>query len=151
MFERFEKFSFIIASINRSLHKIAAEEMVSYGLKGSFAFYLAAMHSRPEGVTAAQLSELCERDKAAVSRVLSEMESMGLIKREGAAEKNYRTLIVLTDEGRKAADYVVRRATLAVEEAGCGLTDENRAIFYQSIELIASNLVRIADNGMPQE
>ena len=74
MVERFEKFSFDIAQIYHYWHKITTDEMAKFGLKGSNAVYLTLLYQYEEGLTSAQLCELCSRDKADVSRTMSTME-----------------------------------------------------------------------------
>ena len=82
MLDRFEHFSYSISNIYRHIVKIEREEMEKYGLRGSYVQYLLAMKRYPEGVTSTQLCEICDKDKAAISRVIAEMESKGLVKRE---------------------------------------------------------------------
>ena len=91
-------------------------------------------------MTSAQLVEIGDRDKAAISRVVAEMEEKGLVKRLTTGDHQYRAAIVLTVEGRRAAEYVAERATTIVSKAVEGLTDEARGTMYASLELICSNL-----------
>lgn len=149
MVERFERFSYAIFEISRCWHKLAAEEMAKYNLKGPYAVYLLAIQRSKEGVTSAQLCELCGRDKADVSRAISVMEGKGLIKRDAAGSKRYRALLTLTPEGEVAARHVCRRASLAVEHAGKGYSDEDREIFWQVLDTIASNLQHLSKAGIP--
>ena len=79
MVDRFERFSFAISEISRCWHKLAAEEMEKYGLRGPHCLYLLAMYHHPGGVTAPQLGELCGRDKADVSRMMAMMREKGSI------------------------------------------------------------------------
>ena len=44
-----------------------------------------------------------------------------------------------------------RLARLAVEQAGEGLTDENRQVFYATLDRIATNLMRISREGIMEE
>lgn len=125
--------------------------MVNYGLKGPHAQYLIAMNRFPNGVTAAQLSSICERDKAAVSRAIAELESAELVQRPSATASGYRALLTLTERGKYAATQLIRTAELAVEQAGQGLTDENRAAFYAAFHQIASNLQRMSEAGLQTE
>ena len=83
MIDRFEKFSLAIAEINRCWHKIAAEELSKYSLKSSHVTYLLTLARYPEGLTAPKLAELCDRDKADVSRMLSILEEKGLVTKDG--------------------------------------------------------------------
>lgn len=150
MVERFERFSFAISEISRYWHKISADEMEKYGLKGSHSVYLLAMLRFPEGITATQICEYCGKDKADVSRMISIMEKKGLVKKEGIHQNLYRGVFKLTDEGRTAAMHVRQRASLAVELGGKDLSDENRAVFYESLESIADNLRSISREGLPE-
>lgn len=151
MLNRFEQFTAAISSIHRFVQKIERDEMEKYGLKGASAQYLLAMERYPEGVTAAALCEVCDRDKAAVSRILAEMESKGLVYRVNASESQYRALLALTPAGKQAADYVNKKATIAVELVGKGLTDENRKILYASLEQIAANIKVVSHRGIPDD
>lgn len=146
MDHRFERFSLAIFEISRCWHKLAADEMAKYGLKGPHAMYLVTIRRFPEGVTSAQLSELCGRDKADVSRAVSLLEEKEMIYREGNL---YRALLKLTDKGREAAEHVAQRAGIVVECAGKGFSEENREIFYQVLETITANLQALTKEGIP--
>ena len=145
---RFEQFSYVISGINRHIQKIERDEMIQYGYKGAFAQYLVAIRRFPEGITSAKLCEFCDKDKAAVSRVLTEMQEKGLILREGS-DHRYNALIKLTDEGLRAAAYVDERAEAAIEAVGNEMSDENRAAFYATLEFIATKLQSISKEGLP--
>lgn len=149
MVDRFERFSVAIAEISRCWHKLATDEMAKYGLKGSHAIYLTTMYRLKDGVTAPQLGELCGKDKADVSRMMSIMEAKGLVIKESTYQNMYRGLLKLTDEGKRAAEQVCERARVAVEVAGKGLTEENRAVFYEVLETITGNLRAMSREGIP--
>ena len=150
MQSRYELFASSISSIYHSIQKIERNEMSKCGVKGVFAQYLAALQSHPEGLTAARLSELCDRDKAAVSRAVSEMEAQGLVARESGAESMYRVPVRLTDTGRHAANFVSRQAIAAVNAGGLGLNISEREQLQDALALIAANLERISKEGLPE-
>lgn len=146
MLDRFKRFSLSIFEISRCWHKLASEEMAKYGLKGPHAIYLTVLQHNPEGLTAARICELCGRDKADVSRSLSILEEKGMVRREGG--NGYRARITLTEAGCEAADHVCRRASLAVEQAGKGITDTDREVFYDSLTSITCNLRELCRKGL---
>ena len=148
MVDRFERFTYAIVEINRYWHKIAADEMSKYGLKGPFAHYLITLYRYPDGVTSVQLGELCDKNKADVSRALAILEEKGLAVRETQNNSYYRAKIKLTAKGRAAAEQVQQIAEKAVGIGGKGLTDEHRQIFYEALERIAANLRQITLNGL---
>ena len=148
MLDRFEKFSLAIAEINRCWHKIAGEELAKYNLKASHVTYLLVLDRYPEGLTAPTLAELCDRDKADVSRMLSILEDKGLVTKDGIGSNRYRGFLRLTPEGQTVAEELSRRAELAVEQAGEGLTERERIIFYSALDTITKNLRRISQEGL---
>jgi DNA-binding MarR family transcriptional regulator len=87
------------------------------------------------------------KDKADVSRMTAIMERNGLLTKEGSS---YRALLKLTDMGCAAAQKVRERASVAVENASRGLSDEHREIFYGALELIVTNLQNISEKGLPE-
>lgn len=151
MITRFERFTVAILGICRSIQKIEREEMIKYGLKGSYAQYLTVMNRFPDGITAARLSELCDKDKAAVSRAVAEMEEMELIYRDDVNDSGYRTLLKLTPDGQEAAEVVREKGLAAVQIAGGCLTEEQRETMYQALEQISGNLREISRQGLPQQ
>lgn len=143
--ERFEHFAYVIAEISRCFHRIAADEMTKYGLKGPHAIYLITIARCAEGVTAPQLCELSGKDKADVSRQMALIEKRGLVTKTG----DYRRVYTLTEQGRIAAAQVRARASLAVELAGRDLTDDTRAALYTALDSIAVNLRTLSRDGLP--
>lgn len=150
MLDRFSRFSYAISEISRHWHRLTADEMAKYGLKGTHSIYLLTLYGHPEGLTAPKLCEICDRDKADVSRMMAIMEEKGLVCKECSGKSKYRGVFRLTDFGVQAAEHVKNRANLAVSLAGKDLTDENREIFYASMESILKNLRQLSKDGLPQ-
>lgn len=150
MIRKYELFSGAISSMYRDIQRIERTEMAKFGLKGPHAQCLLTMSHYPEGLTATQLCEACEKDKAAVSRILTELEQGGMILRTRRNGTLYRASLTLTEQGKKAAETVKERARLAVEQAGIGLDDAQREIFYRVLGLIAGNLHAICKDGLKE-
>ena len=148
MLSRFEHFSSSISCIYRYIQKIERIEMEKFGLKGPHVQCLLAMDRHPEGITAAQLCTVCDKDKAAISRTVAELEQEGMVLRETPNGSRYRALLRLSQRGIAAAAQLNDRVVLAVEKAGEGLSDEQRAVFYSVLELIAGNLQNICAEGL---
>ena len=151
MIERFERFSFSISEISRCWHRIAGDVMGSHGLKGPYAVYFTALYRYDDGITAAQLGEICSRDKADVSRAMNQLAELGLVEKIANGTSSYRTLLKLTEEGSKLAETINRQAVLAVETASVGLAPEKRAVFYEVLELITGNLQKLSKTGLPDK
>ena len=150
MENRYELISASISSMYHDIQKIERIEMAKYGLKGPHAQCLLAMKKHPQGITAARLCEICEKDKAAVSRILAELEEAGMILRESRNGSRYRASLTLTGQGMAAAEAVVEKARQAVEVAGIGFDEKEREVFYRVLAIIAGNLHRLCREGLKE-
>ena len=150
MIRKYELLSTAVASMYHDIQKIERVEMARYGLKGPHAQCLLVMNKHPQGITAARLCEACEKDKAAVSRILTELEEAGMVLRENRNGSRYRSLLTLTEQGKAAAENVVEKARLAVELAGTGFGEEEREVFYRVLAIIAGNLHKLCRDGLNQ-
>ena len=146
MISRFEQFSAAISGIYKCIQKIERDKTAQYGLKGPHVQCLVALQRSEEGLTASRLCEVCDKDKAAISRAVSELEKKGLLTRKGSS---YRHRLCLTEAGEEIAQSISGIVADAVERAGRGLCDEDRAVFYSALERIASNLREIAGEELP--
>jgi len=150
MLNRFSRFSLAISEIDRCWHKLAAEEMAKYELNSPHAVYLNTLYQYEEGITAAKLGELCCKNKADVSRMVAILEKKGLVRKEAVGGNLYRAKLLLTEEGRQAAEHVQQRAAVAVELAGAGMREDEREVFYRCLERITTNLQALSKDGLPQ-
>ncbi|MBE7034235.1 MAG: MarR family transcriptional regulator [Ruminococcaceae bacterium] len=148
MVGRFEVFTLGLSEIMSSWTKIASDEMKPFGLKGTYVIYLIALYKHPEGLTSANLSEMCNRDKAEVSRAIKALESKELIVRENTTVNGYRAKITLTEKGRESTKALRERVKLAVEKGGEGLSEKERDSFYSALEIISANLKKISREGL---
>ncbi|MBQ8789606.1 MAG: MarR family transcriptional regulator [Oscillospiraceae bacterium] len=152
MTSRFEQFTMVISGINRYIQKLERNEMIKRGYKGAFAQYLAVLKRFEDGLTSTELCEVCDKDKAAVSRIIAEMEEKGLVSREHKNIRTYRSKIVLTEKGRNTADYVAERAKAAISAVSDGVMDENqREVFYSTLDVLYKNLQKVSREGIPRE
>lgn len=150
MLNRFSRFVLAMAEIQRCWHKLTAEEMARYDLNGSHAVYLNTLWKHPEGITASQLGQLCGKNKADVSRMVSILEQKGLVQRENTGGNSYRARLLLTQTGKAAAECVRQRTALAVALASEGVTDSERETFYRALEKITANLQKLSQEGLPE-
>ena len=148
MESRYELLSGAISCMYHDIQKIERVEMARYGLKGPHAQCLLAMKKHPQGITAARLCEVCDKDKAAISRTIAELETAGMVVRENRNGSRYRASLILTQQGQTAAEAVVEKARLAVEKAGTGFGEEEREVFYRVLSIIAGNLHKLCREGL---
>ena len=144
MLNRFGAFVTGITACYKYIQRIKNLEMTEFGLKGTHAMCLFYLHHSSLGLTAAQLCQLCDEDKAAISRTLAELEAKGYL--QARSGKKYRAEITLTPEGTALSQKMDALIENWVSAGGDGLTEEQRGTFYQSLELIAANLKEKYEN-----
>ena len=137
MLKRFQSFVSGITICYKYIQKIKSVEMTELGLKGTHVMCLFFLRQNPDGLTAAQLCQLCVEDKAAISRTLAILHEKKYICSEG---KKYRAEIRLTESGLAVAEKIEEMIERWVGCGGDGLSDEDRENFYRSLEQISSNL-----------
>ena len=148
MVSRYELFTSCISTMYHDIQKIERMEMAKFGLKGPHAHCLLVISRHPEGLTAAQLCEICEKDKAAISRILAELEQEGMVNREFRNGSRYRASLTLTETGKTAAAAVEEKAQLAVELASGEMDTQQREFFYRMLGSISDNLHAICKDGL---
>ncbi len=144
MKERFETFTVLIAKISRNIRKIKNYEMANYDLRSSHISCLYYLYSS-DGLTATELCERCEEDKATISRSLDYLEKNGYITCESKTAKRYKSPLVLTEKGSEAGKRIANKIDLVLDEISTGLAEEERVAFYRSLNIISAGLEKIAD------
>ena len=142
MKERFKLFTVLMTKTRRSIQKIKTEEMAEYNLKSPHVSCLYYLHIYGN-MTATELCEICDEDKAAISRSIVQLENEGYVEYPEGTKKRYRANMQLTEKGRKIAEALSCKIDNMLEEAGKGLLEEDRVIFYRSLALISNNLENI--------
>ena len=139
MKERFQTFTVLIAKINRNIKKIKNQEMAEYGLRSVHVSCLYYLYSA-ESLTATALCELCEEDKATISRGLEFLEENGFILCETKTARRYKSAFILTEKGTEVARKISEKIDFILEEICVDLNEVQRAEFYRSLSIISHNL-----------
>ena len=143
MDERFETFTVLLNRINRNIRKIKNEEMKNYDLRSphiSCLYYLFIS----EELTSKDLCERCEEDKATISRSLDYLEKNGYLVCKSESKKRYNAPFELTERGMRAGKRIAEKITAVLDEISSGISDEDRAIFYRSLNVISENIDKVA-------
>lgn len=144
MQERFETFTVLINRISRNIRKIKNQEMAEYGLRSvhiSCLYYLYREH----GLTATDLCERCEEDKATISRALEYLEANDYLTCQSKSSKRYKSPLILTEKGSEVAKKIADKIDAVLEISSANLTEEERKLFYTSLKIISDNLDFVAN------
>lgn len=146
MKERFETFTVLVNRISRNIRKIKNQEMAEYHLRSSHISCLYYLYLS-EGLTATDLCEKCEEDKATISRSLDYLEKNNYLTCESKSVKRYKSPLALTEKGMEVGKKIVDKIAHALEEVSNGLTEEERVGFYYCLSVISDGLEKISKNG----
>ena len=142
MKERFETFTVLITKIGRSIRKIKNQRMAEYSLRSPHVSCLYYLYSS-EGLTATDLCERCEEDKATISRSLDYLEENGYVIRGSKFSRRYKAPLTLTEKGRKVGHEIAESIEGVLSRVGSSLTEEERQSFYHNLAVISDDLERI--------
>ena len=146
MINRFETFTVLINRISRNIRKIKNQEMVEYNLRSSHISCLYYLYSS-KGLTATDLCEKCEEDKATISRSIDYLETNGYLTCDSKNAKRYKSVLTLTDKGLEVGKKITEKIDRVLKEVSVGLTEEERLAFYNALNIISNNIDRIS-NGL---
>ncbi|MBQ4354444.1 MAG: transcriptional regulator [Clostridia bacterium] len=145
MEERFKTFTVLIAGINRCIRRIKTEEMAELGLKSPHVSCLYYLY-KTDSLTATELCDICEEDKANISRSIRHLEENGYIVCNAKTAKRYQSPLELTEKGREVGKIVAGKIDRILEEASEGLSEADRITLYRSLTLIHDNLRKICSD-----
>ena len=143
MIERFETFTVLLNRINRNIRKIKNEEMAKYELRSPHISCIYYLYISGE-LTSKELCEHCEEDKATISRSLDYLEKNGYLICKCQNKKRYNSPFELTERGLRAGKRIADKIAEVLDEISTGISDEDRVIFYRSLNIISENIEKTA-------
>ena len=126
MKDRFEVFTVLINRISRNIKRIENMEMAAYDLRSPHISCLYHLYME-ESLTATELCERCEEDKATISRSIAYLEKEGFLTCESKCAKRYKSPIVLTEQGKEAGKKLSDKIAAVLKDVSVGLSDEERS------------------------
>lgn len=150
MEERFQAFTVLIAGISRSIHRIKTEEMSEFELRSSHVSCLYYLYKQGS-LTAKEICDICDEDKANISRAVKYLEEKGYVSCTSSFGKRYQSPLQLTDEGRIIGEKIVLKIDRVLAVASEGLTDEEREVMYKGLSVVNKNLNKLCDSFVVDE
>ena len=144
MKERFETFTVLINRISRNVRKIKNQEMAEYNLRSAHVSCLYFIYRAGE-ITATELCEKCEEDKATISRAIDYLEKNGFVTCEIQNGKRYKSPLVLTEKGAIIGKKIGDKIDSVLDEICIGLSDAERTEFYRILSIISNSLEKVAN------
>ena len=104
----FELFSAGVTRLIKNIQQLKSQKMAEYGLKSTTALCLCCIWESKDGLSAGDLSEQGEIDKAQVSRCMAQLIEMGFAYRDNRDGKQYRQKYCLTEKGAAVAKDIAQ-------------------------------------------
>jgi len=144
MIPRFEKFTSNITLAYKYIIKIKAHEMQEFGLKASHVMCLFFIGKSENGLNAGELVELCNEDKSGISKALAVLKEKDYIATSDEnTTKKYRTKFCITQKGTAIYSRILESINSVIKKCTDGINEEERSIFYNSLEKIVANLITV--------
>ena len=140
--DRYTVLTILFSKITRAMRKIKSEAMKEYNLKGSHVSCIFYLSKNPKGLTNKELCDICNEDKAAISRALAYLEENKFIT-YNKSDKIYKTPITLTRKGKEIGNYLKEKIHSILFEASSEIDKEDLEAFYRGLLNISENLDKI--------
>ena len=144
MDKRFQTFTILLNRISRNIRKIKNQKMAEYNLRSAHTSCLYYLYLS-EGLTATELCELCEEDKATISRAVDYLETEGYLVESTTVGKRYKTPLFLSEKGKEVGSKISCKIDAVLKELNRSLSEEDRLKFYNSLSIISDCLEQICD------
>ena len=93
---------------------------------------------KEKSLTPTELIELCDEDKAAISRSLEYLEKNGYLVRP--EKKQYNCKVTLTKKGKEVGQCITCKIDKILNSVDELILEENRNIFYETLKQIERSL-----------
>ncbi len=145
---RFEKFTLLIDGIHKSISKLKLDIAPTLGVKGVHVFWVYELSLYPEGLTATEIASVSRIDRSLVSREIELLLADGYIVSDGnGVKRKYNERFTLTDKGRELASEITERVLGIQNTVNEGISKEELAVFYKTLESLHSKFSVLAGNG----
>ena len=146
MQERFETFTVLINRISRNIRKIKNREIAEHDLRSAHISCLYYLYTG-EHMTATDLCEKCEEDKATISRAVDYLETNGYIVCESKSAKRYKSELLLTEKGKLVGGQISDKIDGVLSRISVGISSEERKAFYRCLQIISENLAAVFEDS----
>ena len=147
MQERYKTFTLLMAHISRSIRRIKSEEMAEFNLKSQHVSCLYYLY-RGGALTAKELCDACEEDKANISRSIDYLEENGYLVSGAATPRRYKRHLTLTEKGEAVGKEISDKIDAVLAHLSPGLTEEERNTFYRNLTTISESLEKCVKDAL---
>ena len=110
MIDKYQSLTVEIARISRYIKRIKTEEIsqIDPSLKGPHISCLYYIYKNNGTMTAKEISDISDEDKASISRSIDYLENNDYITCKCKSEKRYKSPLFLTQKGKEISEQITR-------------------------------------------
>ena len=139
--DRFLTFILSIDRISKNIKRIKDSAMEKYGLRSAHVLCLFNLLKSKNGLSSTDLAEVCGVDKAFVSRITTELENRGYVKRDQNSHGSiYKSKFVLTEQGIEVNNYISEKIAEIMGKVSGDIADHRLKVFYEVLMIIDENI-----------
>ena len=144
MEDRYGKFMMLINNINICIKRIENDQMHKYNLRS---YHISCLYNlyKHKGITATDLVEMTQQDKASISRSIDFLQDNEYIYCQSKTLKKYKSPILLTQKGQLVAKEIADKIDMVLKQLDQLLTDSQREEFYQNLQNIYQALKNVQE------
>ena len=144
--DRFNRFCSLICGATKSIQKLKSKYMTHYGLTSAHTMCIRYLDASIDGLTRMELAEMCDIDKAQISRTVNELCAKGYLTETESENNNYRKRLKLTPMGKDTADEINKAVSEIHSFVSNDLDEEQLMTFYTTFDLICTRLKQAEEN-----
>ena len=148
--DRFDEFSHLTCCAIKSINKLKIMGMVPFGLTGAHTMCLRHLYAFPDGLTRTKLVNLCDIDKAQVSRIINDLCAKGYVIETENDNINYRKRLKLTPMGKDTTEEINRKILIVNDFVSGDIPEEQMRVFYKTLDQICEKL-KLAETELEEE
>ena len=144
--DRFNRFCSLLCGATKSIQKLKSKYMTHYGLTSAHTMCIRYLDASIDGLTRMELAEMCDIDKAQISRTVNELCAKGYLTETESESNNYRKRLKLTPLGKDTADEINKAIKEIHAFVSKDLDEEQLMTFYTTFDLICTRLKQAEEN-----
>lgn len=145
--DRFDRFCSLTCGAVKSVQRLKSKYMTPFGLSSAHTMCLRHLRACPDGLTRMELAEMCDIDKAQISRTVNELCAKGYVSETENENNNYRKRLKLTMLGKDTAEEINKAITEIHSFVSTDLSEEQLKTFYETFDLICERLKKAEGIG----
>lgn len=134
-----ESIGFIVYKTALKLRTEMSRRLKPFGLTPEQWTLLGCL-AEQDAITQRELAERTFKDGPTTTRLLDKLVETGLVRRDGCATDRRSFIISITDKGRKIREQILPVATKMNEDAGLGMSDDDKASLFSLLNRIQKNI-----------